>query len=141
MAPEVIQTLIGRLPPGQAAHLRGAFRRHPVQNYFFPGLVRAEDESTAQPVKGVLYKDLSVNEMKRLDWFEGDEYDKISCEVEVADSSEMVETQVYLWVKPIEELDVTQSWSYEQFREQNLEKYLEQTVRPCRDHLDRIMKD
>jgi len=152
MAPEVIQTLIGRVPLSQSAHLCGsAFRRHPVRNHMFPGLitVRSTDNSTAntttERVQGVLYRDLSVNEMQRLDWFEGDEYDKIPCTVELVDdddderNNEQVSTQVYLWANPITELDLTRPWSYERFREKNLATYLERTVLPCRQQLDQIL--
>ena len=154
MAPEVIQTLIGRVPLSQSAHLcGGAFRRHPVRNHMFPGLiVRSTDNkntanTTTERVQGVLYRDLSVNEMQRLDWFEGDEYDKIPCTVELVDDDDdernneqiVVSTQVYLWANPVAELDLTRPWSYERFREKNLATYLERTVRPCRQQLDQIL--
>jgi Gamma-glutamyl cyclotransferase, AIG2-like len=38
MAPEVVQTLIGRLPKQQPARLFG-YRRHPVKSHVFPGLI------------------------------------------------------------------------------------------------------
>jgi len=150
MAPEVMQTLLDRVPPFQPAQLRGAFRRHPVRHQLFPGLVRASDDETTisqqqQPVQGVLYRNLSVNEMKRLDWFEGDEYEKIACHVDVMiddngsnGSDAPVATHVYLWTNPVTELDLTQPWSYQRFRQHHLEAYLERTVRPCRQELDRI---
>lgn len=140
LAPEVIQTLIGRVPPSTPAVLLGSFRRHPVKNFVFPGLVRAS-KGDAQRVQGILYRDLSVNEMERLDFFEGDEYEKIECEVEKLNenNNERFATQVYLWTNPINELDLTQQWSYERFYGKNLQTYLERVVRPCREELDAIM--
>jgi len=144
MAPEVVQTLIGRAPRTTPAILLGSFRRHPVKNFLFPGLVRAAEED-AQRVQGILYRDLSVNEMQRFDFFEGDEYDKIACEVETLEdeskhnNKERIATQVYLWTNPMSELDLTQLWSYERFYKENLETYLERVVRPCREELDAIM--
>ena len=162
MAPEVMQTLIGRLPTSAHPALLcgpGPFRRHPVRNHVFPGLVRAasvaeadsgggrEQQQQQQRVRGILYCDLSDDEMRRLDWFEGDEYDKIACEVELLDGDgsdqtttrTVVSTQVYLWSDSVAELDLSRPWSYETFRENDLAAYLEQTVRPCRRELDRIM--
>jgi len=46
-------------------------------------------------------------------------------------------TQVYLWSNPVSELDLSVDWSYERFR-CCLASYLENTVQPCRDELDRL---
>jgi gamma-glutamylcyclotransferase (GGCT)/AIG2-like uncharacterized protein YtfP len=138
MAPEVIQLLIGRAPPGRSARLLGNYVRHPVHRHVFPGLIRAAiDEPT---VKGILYSDLTGSEMKRLDWFEGEEYTKQQCTVELEDDVEPCEAVVYLWTNPVSELDVTKQWFYENFREKHLKDYLKDTVRPCRDELDRGIK-
>ena len=143
MAPEVMQILLGRVPSYQAAVLLGSFRRHPVKTFMFPGLIRAEgDLSSAvqQRIQGVLYQDLLADEMKRLDYFEGPEYKKIPCEVEMVETKETVATQLYLWTNPSRDLDLTQTWSYEQFRGNDLEDYLEKVVQPCRDELDELDK-
>ena len=132
VAPEVIQTLLGRLPKRSAARLEG-FVRHPVKEQWFPGLISSSKHIT----KGVLYCDLMPQEMKRLDWFEDSEYERRDVTVCLEDGSQR-QTQVYVWTNPHAELDLSQEWSYENFREQFLDWYLENTVRPCRRELDRL---
>ena len=140
MAPEVMQILLGRVPPQQSAVLLGSFRRHPVLNFVYPGLIRAKgDLSTGQQgIQGVLYRDLTENELKRLDYFEGSDYEKISCDVETIEENEKVTTQLYLWINPSSELDLTRTWSYEQFYRNNLASYLVNAVQPCRDEYDKL---
>ena len=141
MAPEVMQVLLGRVPSYQAAVLLGSFRRHPVRTFMFPGLIRAEGDlsnTVQQRIQGVLYQDLSADELKRLDYFEGPEYNKIPCDVETVETNEKVATQLYLWTNPSRDLDLTQTWSYEYFYSNDLDQYLEKVVRPCRDELDKL---
>lgn len=161
MAPEVIQTLIGRVPKGKSAQILGTYKRHPVQHFVFPGLIRCSSatntdvSSSAAPdvVRGIFYNDLSATEMTRLDRFEGDDYVKEPCTVRVLgddddnnnddESSCYCEKQgiVYLWARPATELDVANQWSFETFREKHLKDYLRGTARPCRDELDRVLND
>lgn len=153
MAPEVMQLLIGRTPAGRSVRLVATndancyYRRHPVHRHVFPGLIRrAGTTGMAEPppktaVDGILYRDLTKTEMKRLDWFEGEEYKKEQCTVESEIDLELFEAVVYLWANPVTELDLTKQWLYEDFREKHLKEYLKVTVEPCRDELDRVMKD
>jgi Gamma-glutamyl cyclotransferase, AIG2-like len=54
-------------------------------------------------------------------------------------SSSIVQAQAYIWRNDlISQLDLSKSWSYENFVEQHLEWYLEHTVRPCRDEMIRL---
>ena len=138
MAPQVIETLIDRLPSHTSAILKSGYRRHPVRNYAFPGLIPAVSSSISMPITGVLYRGVTEPELMRLDRFEGDEYRKQTCTVEVADGKH--DAQVYVWANPESELDISKPWSYENFRTKDLEIYLDQVVRPCRTELDRIMK-
>lgn len=185
MAPEVIETLIGRAPRGQPALLQpppatilgnSQYSRHPVKNFVFPGLIRRyshrqdNDDTDAtiskEPkndssagvteellVQGVLLNDLNDLEMNQLDIFEGDEYVKEACTVQLlldndtdddkrsnnsksrkdedtADSKSLVyhDAILYLWAKDVADLDTTRPWSYEAFRQNDLEAYLRGTV-------------
>jgi gamma-glutamylcyclotransferase (GGCT)/AIG2-like uncharacterized protein YtfP len=138
-----------------------SFRRHPVKSQVFPGLVlvRDSDSQTAAatttaaapvPIHGMLYSDLTPTEMKVLDWFEDeDEYTRTDCHVLVQPQQEVLEeevqqdtvvsTQVYVWNEADEtQLHMDRDWSFDHFRENALEWFLEHTVRPCREELDQL---
>jgi gamma-glutamylcyclotransferase (GGCT)/AIG2-like uncharacterized protein YtfP len=147
MSPEVVNVLLGRVPPHEPAVLRGDFARHPVRSRVYPGMVfvNSRKNEGAAAVHGLLYSQLSPSEMERLDWFEGDTYKRIDVTVEtVADgnrgssSKPLVTVNTYVWSNPIDELDVSQDWSYNHFRTQYLERFLQDTVQECRDELERL---
>jgi gamma-glutamylcyclotransferase (GGCT)/AIG2-like uncharacterized protein YtfP len=143
MAPEVVQTLIGRAPVGRPARLLDrSYARHPVKDHVFPGLIQRvkasmdDKDSGDSGVCGILYSDLNADEMVRLDAFEGNEYVKESCQVQLLDDEmeknnpqgPTVEAILYRWANPVNELDLERSWSYETFRSQHLAMYLTGTV-------------
>jgi gamma-glutamylcyclotransferase (GGCT)/AIG2-like uncharacterized protein YtfP len=154
MAPQVMQTLLHRLPPSQPAFLSG-YVRYPVRNVLYPGIVAASgnmehtSSNSEQPsavVKGVLYRDLTPEEMKILDWFEDVEYTRrtvsvtiqkdASDEKTIAASNEHAKetTYVYVWTDPLEKLEwqAGKDWDYTTFAHEHLEYYLEHSVQPSR---------
>jgi gamma-glutamylcyclotransferase (GGCT)/AIG2-like uncharacterized protein YtfP len=144
MAPEVMHLLLDRNPPHEPARLPG-YVRHPVLTKVYPGMVvanhpQATDRTTA--VRGMLYTQLTPGEMKRLDWYEGTAYTRIEVQVETtdakADEAAATTATAYVWSNPAAELDVSQDWSYQHFRDQNMKWYLDNTVQPCREELDRL---
>lgn len=144
MAPEVIQVLIDRVPIHEAAtlqqHDRHIYRRHPVKGFYFPGLIKkhrviVEDPDNDVHIQGILYRDLTASEIQILDYFEDTEYTKDDCQVKLQ-SCEVEQSVVYLWTSSVECLDLTQEWSYENFRSKNLESYLTTAVLPCRKRFD-----
>jgi hypothetical protein len=150
MAPEVVKILLGRVPPHVSARLQGGFARHPVRSRVYPGVVAVDSKSevATAPVSGLLYTQLSPSEMKRLDWFEGSEYQRMDVAVETGESvvidsklsnpAASVVAHMYVWSDPIEDLDVSQDWSYDDFRTRHLSRYLQTSVRPCLDELERL---
>jgi len=132
MAPEVVQTLLRRLPNATPALVKG-FVRHPVRNHVFPGLL--EDDSTSV-TNGIFYEGLSSTEVQRLDWFEDVEYTRRDVTVFLP-GEKTRKTQVYLWTNSQAELNLDQEWDYDSFRKNHLEWYLQHTVCPCCDEIDR----
>ena len=146
MAPEVMQCLVGRLPPVRHAVLSG-YTRHPVIGFVFPGIVLAKTPNPQQ-VAGLLYSDLTDYELEIMDWFEDVEYTRMDVKVSLqppeppvtgttedpkdTTTGRQVPTQVYVWTNPKEELDLTQEWDYERFCRENLAEYLLRTVEPSR---------
>jgi len=136
MAPEVVTTLLRRQPQATKACVEG-YIRHPVINHVFPGLIAC---SQSHKMTGILYQELSPQELKILDWFEDEEYTRIDVTVNLIkeDESSNVNTQLYLWTNPLTQLDCSKEWNYQQFRATKLDWYLEHTVRPTRQELDRM---
>ena len=142
VAPQVIETLMGRVPACREARLTG-YSRHPVRQQMYPGLIVADSSSSCL---GVLYTDLTPPELKRLDWFEDVDYARREVSVTLLDWNQKTDpsptsecpTETYVWTNPLSELDLSQEWSFEKFRDENLHHYLSRTVRPCRRELDRL---
>lgn len=88
MAPEVLRTLIGRVPEMTKPAFVKQYSRHKVKGYVFPGLIpssttlqiddkfgeKGRDTRDELFVCGKLLHDLSPSEESVLNWFEGDEY-------------------------------------------------------------------
>jgi gamma-glutamylcyclotransferase (GGCT)/AIG2-like uncharacterized protein YtfP len=133
MAPEVVETLLGRLPPNQPATLQG-YRRHPVLQQVYPGLVEASNDNC---VRGILFCDLQPSDWQRLDRFEDKEYTRVQVKVQ-AQKNDLTDTQTYLWTDPLTKLDTSLDWDLQVFLKKHLDDYLVRTVRPCRVELDRL---
>lgn len=131
MSPDVVRVLLGRIPQRTAPAFVSEFQRYPVLGQEFPGMIRKEGGRT----DGVVIEDLSLEEMKILDWFEGDEYVRQSVTVQWDDGvTRKVES--FVWNNPWEELDMEKEWDYQHFCETTLQWYLANTVRPCRMEMD-----
>ncbi|GKY96274.1 hypothetical protein MPSEU_000586900 [Mayamaea pseudoterrestris] len=133
MAPEVMQAVIGRLPPSCPATLAG-YVRHPVRNQVYPGLVSCNERvgesndseqcSSSSSTLGVLYTDLNSHEMDKLDWFESTDYTRTAVSVTLPNEGFTQPTQVYVFTNPIDQLDTSRDWSLEDFRKHHLEQFL-----------------
>ena len=172
MSPAVLRVLLDRIPSMIQPALLQGHCRHSVRNHVFPGTIPETASLPRQPkqqqsammdsvVSGVLLQDLTVHEMRVLDWFEGDEYERTNVSVQVPNSTpglltfttgtseeekeedipfQVVPTQTYLWSNPLSDLDMSTEWSYDNFLRRHEEWYLEHTVRPCRVELDELHK-
>jgi len=157
MAPEVLTTLIGRLPKMQSpAFLPAIYSRHPVVDQVYPGVIQRVDNlhiesfsnnnlSSWEDVKslcveGMVLSELSPAEMKLFSWYEDDDYTRTTVPVLINNGQgiEAINADVYIWSAGNELLDLDSSWSYEIFRSTKLDLYLESTVRPCKMEVDRL---
>jgi hypothetical protein len=108
--------------------------------------------------------DLSPDEMRVSDWFEdiGVMYNleivKVATrKVNISKNNNInednadnkspvfdwIDANVYVWIEDRKintgcKLDYSIEWSYDMFRKENLEWYLQNTVEPCRQELDRL---
>ena len=133
MAPQVLKVLIGRVPEMLGPAILSNYRRHPVKEQVFPGMIPCSDGSSTA---GLLLQNLSEDEIKVLDWFEGDEYVrrdvKVWCDVSTHN------TMSYIWSNPVAELDLAHEWDYQDFLDNKLSWYLKTTVEPCRLQFDEL---
>lgn len=144
MAPQVLKVLIGRVPDLLEPATLSNYSRHPVKGQVFPGMIpcrsRINNDNSQMispsSTNGMLLQGLSEDELRVLDWFEGDEY--VRREVKVTCNGISYDTQCYVWSNPTSELDLTKEWDYTAFLETKLDWYLTSTVRPCRLQLDQL---
>lgn len=91
-----------------SAKLNG-FRRSKVRGVKYPALIQTDELDL---VEGVLISGLTALDFKYLDWFEGDEYERVSADVETA-GGEVAKAYVYKWIDSMERLepeDWDESW-------------------------------
>jgi gamma-glutamylcyclotransferase (GGCT)/AIG2-like uncharacterized protein YtfP len=118
MFPQVIRTVINRVPKGIPAVARG-YARLEVIGQAFPGLV--EDETEGATVKGLLYENLSEAEWADLNEFEDTFY--VLTEIAVDRDGEVVRALTYL-VAPSERGVLSGTpWDEALFREKHLNSF------------------
>ena len=82
-------------------------------------------------VEGMLIEDLSPRDLRSLDFYEDDGYERVIIPVTAADGS-VLDAAMYLWPANIaDKVDVDAAWSYEEFREQRMEAFVRDVVVPC----------
>ncbi len=117
MFPEVLSTLIGRVPALEPAHARG-WRPAPLRGRVYPGLVRGKGDDPA--AAGRVLRGLTAEERAIFDAFEGAAYD--AGPLVLGDGRAAV---AYRWLDPAEVLAGT--WDAGRFAERDLDSY----VRRC----------
>lgn len=145
--------------PAVEAHQKISYTPKPVSHRF--GLPQHLESSMGSTyVEGVLLMDLTPEEVQVFDWYEDTAYMRSIVSVWIPSNTgegcgllpsleptldstsksswERKETNIYLWANPLSELDQDQDWDYDYFLQNNLDWYLENTVRPCRSQLDSL---
>lgn len=167
MAPEVLTTLIDRVPDNVTpAFLPPEYSRHPVIGQVYPGVIAAaREDKVKQPtissceqedrsflqlwndvksscVSGVLLSGLNDRELKVLDWFEDVDYTRTTIPVLLDKDGilEKIDADVYIWSAGEELLNLNSPWDYNVFRAEQLTDYLKLTVVPCRMECDRLFR-
>ncbi|CAM9662340.1 unnamed protein product [Choristocarpus tenellus] len=83
MQPEVLQVLLGRVPPTNKGILHG-YHRYRIKEQVYPAIFPCEGSS----VEGLLLPGLSPREQYILDLFEDEDYQKVDVDVRLCTSSE-----------------------------------------------------
>lgn len=155
MSPEVLKTLIGRIPTMTTPAFLPNFNRHPVKGHVYPGITPSSSSSdrsdsiirknTNNSVQGILLSGLSDQEMKILDWFEGDDYKRCMETILISKEKKGIEevmleekANVYIWDMGDELLALDCNWDYDDFRQTKLDSYLKNIDQPCKREFDQL---
>ncbi|AWB32545.1 gamma-glutamylcyclotransferase family protein [Orrella marina] len=117
MFPGVMQDLLGHPVQGHAVTLAG-WSRHALSFRVYPGAVPAM--STSQ-IEGVVWQDLSDEDLRILDGFEGDEYLRCQVSLELP-AGDTVKAWIYQW-KDISLL--LGNWDVQRFAANELETFVD----------------
>ncbi|MGD2119054.1 MAG: gamma-glutamylcyclotransferase [Chromatiales bacterium] len=101
-----------------AASLAGHVRR-PVKNEAYPVIYPA----TAERVSGLLYFDVAADDLRRLDLFEGEYYQRQSLSVCIADGSTLV-ADTYVVKPQFRHIAAAGDWDPEYFRRHGMQAFL-----------------
>ncbi|MDX1668501.1 MAG: gamma-glutamylcyclotransferase family protein [Limnobacter sp.] len=100
-------------------------RRHRVEGETYPAAM----PSAVHQIEGIVYKNVSPADVKRLDLFEGPEYHREAADV-LIETGEKLPAQFYRWLLPEKAID--DDWSVEYFRNVGLELFLNSYVANAR---------
>ncbi|TGZ79512.1 hypothetical protein EX30DRAFT_109658 [Ascodesmis nigricans] len=101
------------------------FTRRKVQGADYPGIVPAPGSS----VKGTFVIGLREDHVRKLDFFEGDDYERRNVPVKVLneeggeEEGEEVQAEAYVWIAGVEGLR-EEEWSYEEFVREKLGRWV-----------------
>lgn len=112
MFDEVFTAVTGRRASNSPALLEG-WRRHALRDRTYPAAVPAPGYS----VQGIVWLDLSGDDLQKLDEFESTEYRRTQVEVLLADG-QRVTADIYAWLAPA--LLLPDDWSEQDFRRSHL---------------------
>lgn len=90
-APEIMRTMIGRVPPARLAILP-AYACYRVSGRAYPGVVADQGSCT----EGLLYTGLTDAELKKLDTYEGREYLRLRQTITTSPGQQAVQAWVYV---------------------------------------------
>jgi gamma-glutamylcyclotransferase (GGCT)/AIG2-like uncharacterized protein YtfP len=118
MFDDVWNRIAGRRYEKHTALLKG-YRRLCVKGETYPGLVKSFNCS----VEGVVYLDVTAQDIRRLDRFEGDYYRRISVAVS-SETGDMLDAEVYLFSKQSRHLLSTLPWNPVRFQMLHLRRFI-----------------
>ena len=118
MFPEVVGVVLGTIPVKETAILVG-YQRFSMKRRAYPGLKK----NSRKKVQGVLYKNLTPSQMRIIDCYEGDEYERIAVRVGCG-TSRHYRAWVYVVKYNQQHLLSPHAWDVEDFARSKLTAYL-----------------
>jgi len=119
MYPEVWNLVVEGDYQQQPGQIFG-YRRKKIKNEEYPGLIAAKAEDT---VEGLVYCNVSNDDLKRLDLFEGNQYIRVEVDCLLSHNS-YLKTHTYL-INPQEQTIVDkEDWDKQHFEQNGLKNFL-----------------
>ncbi len=87
------------------------YKRCQVRNELYPAAIKSMQDS----IEGVLIYGLSSKDIKYLDDFEGDEYERVSITVDDSDGNS-IDAEFYEWTAGEEHLNIGNDWELDAFK-------------------------
>jgi len=116
--PEVVRAVTGRTYPGTAATLY-EYALYRVKNAKYPGIIPSADSK----VEGVVYEDVSDNDLKVLDLFESDLYRRQLLDVKLPDDK-ICKAWCYVIPDHNKSMLTDDVWRLKDFLEHGLESFM-----------------
>ena len=116
--PEVIKAVTGRTYPKNPAVLAG-YAIYKVKDTEYPGIIRARDRETA----GLVYEDVSQNDLAVLDLFEGNFYTRKLLEVRFSDDDK-AKAWVYVISDRHKDILTDEKWMLSDFVNDGLKRFM-----------------
>ena len=115
--PEILGALLGRPIEGKPAQIIG-YKNVRIRNRVYPGLIIGDS-----PVEGLLYSDISVDEFRLLNSFEGKFYVPEMAKARLADG-QIFDATTYVIAKANLSKATNEVWNKKLFAQTYLERYL-----------------
>ena len=98
------------------------YQRHAVPGETYPAMIENADAQ----VQGLVWLNLRPDDVKRLDAFEGPEYERREIEVLLNTSGDTMKAEAYIWLNP--SVLTAELWSISRFEAEGMQAFLNKHV-------------
>ncbi len=98
------------------------YERRGVVGEHYPALVAANPKAIHDEVRGRLYLNVSAKDLEALDRFEGEQYQRLTLPVKVANGDKL-NAEVYLWRRKFNARLSNKPWNLERFKRHGLTRF------------------
>ncbi|KAK6158640.1 hypothetical protein DH2020_005954 [Rehmannia glutinosa] len=121
LADDVVRVLLSRIPPSSLAILPD-YHRFSIKNCVYPAIVPVENKK----VLGKVLVGITPPELRILDLFEGDEYERRTVDVFLEDSGEKLQTHTYVWGNKTDP-NLYGEWIFEEWKVLHMDYFVTMT--------------
>ncbi|XP_039844709.1 AIG2-like protein D [Panicum virgatum] len=121
MADEVVRAILKRVPPAAPALLPN-YHRFNIKGRIYPAILPAESKKVA----GMVIMGVTDEELRLLDAFEDVEYTRTRVEISLADPSEKMLADTYVW-SDAEDPNLYGEWDFEEWKKLHMKDFLAMT--------------
>ncbi len=118
MLSDIIQGVLGRSLDPHVASVKG-YQRYCVQNRVYPAMVKGSGDDF---VRGIAYLDIDSHQLRLLDQFEGEMYQRVLLEAILTEQSIMA--YAYICKPTYQHLLTSEIWTLDCFREDAQQEFL-----------------